>query len=576
MDRSPGVKPTIPRILGLLVALLVTIVTAALLGAGCGSSTSPSAGNASPGGGTPVKGGTMVVAYQADPQFLDPAADWEGNGWSIEHCMYNTFLTYASGVGTAGTKLVPDIATEVPTVENGGITNGGKTYIFHIRPGIKFAPPVNREVTAQDFKYSFERMMDPATKPNPPGTGFYMSIVGAQVFNVGKAKEIAGFKAVDRYTVQIDLTHPDATLLAALSMPFTAVVPKEWVQKWGNQFVRHPLGTGPYMMDHWTAGQELVLVRNPNWHYWRTDGGDKAWVDGFTFRFSVTPTRALLLLKKGQNDVLGDYIASSDYVSVTTDPVWKKQVAEQPAIAIDYLFMNVQMKPFDNLKVRQAVAWAIDREKLLKLISGAGSPLNQIFPAGLPGHVVGSAGDFYGYDLAKAKQLLAEAGYPNGFSTMLYSHNIDPWPKVIQSIQNDLAQVGIKAGVKLLAKDTYWTLIGMPKKTPMGLQDWWQDFPDPSDFILPLFSKSNAVENGANPSYWWDPTVEAQLKQSFAMTDGAQRLALFETMQKEVMDQAPAVPLFQPNVNSVFSQRMRGWYLPPIWIFDFLDYWIQP
>ena len=380
-----------------------------------------------------------------------------------------------------------------------------------------------------------------------------MSIVGAEEFNTGKAKKITGFKAVDKYTVQIDLKNPDATLLAALSMPFTAVVPKEWVQKWGRQFVRHPLGTGPYMMDHWTSGQELVLVRNPNWHYWRDDGGDQAWVDGFKFLFSVTPTRALLLLKRGQNDVLGSYIASSDYVSVTTDPVWKKQVAEQPAIAIDYLFMNVQMKPFDNLKVRQAVAWAIDREKLLKLISGAGSPLNQIFPAGLPGHVDGSAGDFYGYDPAKAKQLLAEAGYPNGFSTTLYSHNVDPWPKVIQSIQNDLAQVGIKAGVKLLAMDTYWTLIGIPKKTPMGLQDWWQDFPDPSDFVLPLFSKSNAIENGANPSYWWDPTVEAQLTQSFAMTDTAQRLALFQTMQKEIMDQAPAVPLFQPNVNSVFS-----------------------
>jgi ABC-type transport system substrate-binding protein len=383
MDRLPGARPIIPRVLGLPAALLATVIVAGLLLTACGSTSStggatPSAG--SPGAGAPVKGGTMIVAYQSDPQALDPAVDWEGNGWSIEHCLYNTFLTYASGTGAAGTKLVPDIATEVPTVENGGISNDGKTYTFHIRSGVRFAPPVDREVTAADFKYSFERMMDPDTKPNPPGTGFYMSIVGAQQFNQGRAKEIAGFKAVDRYTVEIDLTHADATMLPALSMPFTAVVPKEWVEKWGRQFVRHPLGTGPYMMDHWTSGQELVLVRNPNWHYWREDGGDQAWVDGFKFLFSVTPTRALLMLKRGQNDVLGSYIASSDYVSVTNDPVWKKQVAEQPAIAIDYLFMNVQMKPFDNLKVRQAVAWAIDREKLLKLVSGAGSPLNQICP----------------------------------------------------------------------------------------------------------------------------------------------------------------------------------------------------
>jgi len=536
--------------------------------AACGGSPSP-AGSAGTSG-TPVKGGTLIVSYQGEPQNLDPAVDWEGNGWSIEHTLYNTLLTYSSGSGRKGAKLVPDIAEAMPE-----ITNGGKTYTFHIRPGVKFALPVDREVTAQDFKYSFERMMSPDTRPTPPGTQFYMSVVGAQAFNDGKAKDIAGFKAIGKYTVEIDLTHPDATLLSALTMSFTDVVPKEWVEKWGRQLGHHPLGTGPYMLDHWTPGQELVLKRNPNWRYWRSDGGDQAWVDGLTFRFSVTPSRGLLMLKRGENDLLGDYIAPSDYVAVTTDPVWKNQVAEEPAIAIDYLFMNVQVKPFDNLKVRQAVCWAVNRDKLLKLVSGAGSPLAQIFPAGLPGHVDGAAGQFYGYDPAKAKQLLAEAGYPNGFSVTLYSHNVDPWPKVIQSIQNDLAQIGIKADVKLLGRATYWTLIGTPGKVAVGLQDWWQDFPDPSDFILPLFSKSNAVEGGANPSFWWDPTVEKQLKESFAMTDGAQRLALFDEMQKEIMAQAPAVPLFQPNVNSVFSQRMRGWYLPPVWIFDFLDYWIK-
>ena len=94
----------------------------------------------------------------------------------------------------------------------------------------------------------------------------------------------------------------------------------------------------------------------------------------------------------------------------------------------------------------------------------------QIYPAGLPGHVDGPAGDFYGYDLAKAKQMLADAGYPNGFTTTIYSHNVDPWPKVAQSIQNDLAQIGVKANVKFLDRATYWTLIGEPKKAPMGLQ----------------------------------------------------------------------------------------------------------
>jgi ABC-type transport system substrate-binding protein len=558
----------------------IRLLAAALLGAAvllalgaCGSSSSSS--SASPPSGpaaasTQTKGGTLLVSYMGEPQYLDPAVDWEGNGWSIEHTMYNTLLTYASAPGTPGTVLVPDMATEVPTVANGGITNNGKTYTFHLRPGIKFAPPVNREVTAADVKYSIERMLSASTRPVPPGTSFYMSIVGAPAFNAGKVQYVSGVKAIGKDTLEIDLSKPDATILYALTMSFCDVVPKEWVKSQGNKFIRNPLGTGPYMMDHWTSGTELVLKRNPNWTNWR--GVPQAWVDGIKIQFSINPQTALLKLKRGQNDILGDYIAPSDYVNVTHDPVWSKQVANAPAIAIDYLFMNVQMKPFDNPKVRQAVAWAIDRDKLIKLISGAGSRLDQIYPAGLPGHVDGPAGVFYGYDPAKAKQILAAAGYPNGFSTTLYSHNVDPWPKVIQSIQNDLAQIGIKAQVKLVDRATYWTLISEPKKTPIGLQDSWQDFPDPADFIVPGFSKSNAVLNGLNPSYWWSPQVEKQLAVSFSMTDPVKRLALFDTMQREIMAAAPVVPLYQPNVNSVYSKRTHGFYLHPVWIFDFLDY----
>jgi ABC-type transport system substrate-binding protein len=554
-----------PRRSTIATTAVVALIVIMLALAACGSSSPAPSGNA---GGTPVKGGTMVTSYQGEPQYLDPAIDWEGNGWSIENCLFNGLLTYASGKGTEGTKLVPDMATAMPTV-----TNGGKTYTFHIRPGIKFAPPVNREVTATDFKYSFERMMNPNTRPTPPGTQFYFSIVGAQEFNSGKGTSIAGYKVVDKYTIEIDLKSADATLMYAMALPFANVVPKEWVDKYGTQFVRHPLGTGPYMLDHWTSGQEILLVRNPNYRDWRNH--PQAWVDSIDVKLSVSPTTALLRLKRGQNDVLGDYIASSDFHAVTHDPVWSKQVAVNPAIAIDYLFMNVQTKPFDNLKVRQAVAWAIDRTKIIKLISGAGSPLNQIFPVGMPGHIDGAAGDFYGYDPAKAKQLLTDAGFANGFSVTIYSHNVDPWPKVIQSIQNDLTQIGIKASVRVLDRQTYWTLIGTPGKVAMGMQDWWQDFPDPYDFIVPLFSKSNAVMGGANPSFWWDPQVEKLLTASSTIADPTQRLASFDEMQKLIMDQAPAVPLYSPNVDSVFSTRLHGWYLHPVWIFDYLDYWIQ-
>jgi len=537
-------------------------VVSAVAVAACGGSSGTSQ---APGGATPVKGGTLVATYQGEPQGLDPAIDWEGQGWSIEHCLFNTFLKYSKGPGTEGTKLLSDLATAVPTEANNGITDGGATYTFHLRQGVKFAPPVNREVTSADFKYSFERMM---ADPKAPATGFYTGIVGAEDFLRGKAKHIAGFQTPDKYTVTIRLEKPDMAFLYAMSMTFTDVVPWEWVEKWGREINRHPLGTGPFMFDHWTPGRELVLKRNPNYY-----ARDEVYLDAIRFDFSLNPSTALLKLRRGEVNVLGDYIPPAEYPRVMADPESRKLVAEEPVIAIDYLFMNVHVKPFDDVAVRRAVSMAIDRDRIVKLLGGTADPLTQILPAGLAGHQEGAAGEFYPYDPQKARQLLAQAGYPDGFATTVYSHNVDPWPKVVQSIQNDLSQIGVRADVKLLDRATYWTLIGKPGACPMGLNDWWMDFPDPSDFIVPLWSRSSAIEEGTNPSFFWDPKVEQLLAEAQANTDEAARILQFVEMQKLIMEQAPGVPLYQPKVTSMHTADLGGFYLHPVWIFSYPDYY---
>ena len=555
--------------LGVVATVVIALVALALALSACGSSTSTTGGASTPAAGptgTPQKGGTLVITYQGEPQTLDPAIDFEGNGWAMEHAIFGNLLNYSTGPGKQGTQIIADMATEVPSTSNGGITNGGKTYLFHIKPGIKFAPPVDREVTAQDFVYSFERMM---SEPKAPAKGYYDGIVGLQAYLDGKAKHIAGYKTVDGHTLEVDLEKPIASFLSIMEMPFSAPVAREWVAKWGSQIGRHPLGTGPYMLQKWTPSQELVMVRNPN--YVGTDG----YLDSLDFQFSITPTTAVLKVKSGDADVLGDYIPPSDYVQLKVDPAWKSQVVAEPAIALDYLFENVTVKPFDNLQVRQAVAYAVNRDKLVKLLSGTAAGLNQIYPAGMPGHVEGTAGDFYSYDPAKAKQLLAAAGFPNGFSTTLYSHNVDPWPKVIQAIQYDLQQVGIKAGVKVLDRPAYWTLIGKKGKVGLGLNDWWMDYPDPFDYTVSLFSKSSAIDEGTNPSFWWSPETETMMKQGQTMTDPAARLTFFQQIQQKIMDQAPAVPLYQPLVTTLHSKRSQGIYMHPVWIFDYRHYWIS-
>jgi len=552
------------RIRPLAVALLGGAALLLALSACGGGSSSPS--SSPPTGGSPVRGGTLIATYQGEPQGLDPAIDWEGQGWAIEHTMFNTFLKYASAPGTAGTQMLPDLATEVPTQENGGVTDGGKTYTFKLRSGVKFAPPVDREVTSADFKYSFERMM---ADPKAPATGFYTGVVGAKAFMAGKVTGIKGFETPDKYTVVIRLEKPDMAFLGAMTMSFTDVVAKEWVDKWGRQINRHPLGTGPFMFDHWAAGREIFVTRNPNYYAPAT-----VYLDAIRFELSLNPSTALLKLQRGEVNVLGDYIPPADYVRVQTDPTTSKLVVEEPVIAIDYLFLNRTVKPFDNLKVRQAISMAVDRTRLVKLLSGAADPLTQLYPAGLAGHQDGAAGEFYPYyDVAKAKSLLAEAGFPQGFKTTLYSHNVDPWPKVLQSIQEDLKQIGVQADLKVLDRATYWTLIGKPGACGVGLNDWWMDFPDPSDFIIPLYSKSSAIEEGTNASFFWDPQVETLLAAAQANPDPSARISQFVQIQKDIMAQAPSVPLYQPKVNSMHTADLGNFFLHPVWIHDYPAYY---
>ena len=307
------------------VTMLALVAAAGLvvLAAGCGSSTTGS-GSATPASTTPQTGGTLNVSFQGEPTGLDPAVAWEIESWSIEHCIFNQLLTYATAPGPA--VVTADIATEVPSVANGGITNGGKTYIFHLRHGVMFQAPVSREVTAADFKWSLERMLNPKMSPRAPAGYLYSSIVGVTALANGKAAHASGIKVIDPYTLEIDLTQPNYVFNDVMALPFTAVMAKEWVAKYSNSAIaRHPLGTGPFVFDHWSNGQEIVLKRNPNYFV-----SGRPYLDELKFELASSSTTALLQLESGQIDVLGSGIPSGQYVQVTSSPTWKRQVTAAP------------------------------------------------------------------------------------------------------------------------------------------------------------------------------------------------------------------------------------------------------
>ena len=192
-SKEEAMKRSIKRGAAAAAVLALALVLAVGL-AGCGSSEDGGSSPAAASDDQPKQGGTLTLAYLTEPSSLDPAVAWNVIDWQIEHDIYQGLLQYAHAAGAAGAKLVPCLATEVPSIENGGISPDGKVYTFHLREGVKFQPPVNREVTAQDFKYSFERML---SEPRCPATYFYEGIVGASKFIKGKSDEVEGYKVVD-------------------------------------------------------------------------------------------------------------------------------------------------------------------------------------------------------------------------------------------------------------------------------------------------------------------------------------------------------------------------------------------
>jgi ABC-type transport system substrate-binding protein len=230
----------------------------------------------------------------------------------------------------------------------------------------------------------------------------------------------------------------------------------------------------------------------------------------------------------------------------------------------------VREKPFTDLKVRQAVNYAIDTARLQKLLAGQAKALNQVFPDGMPGYQADK--QYYTYDPAKAKQLLAEAGFPNGFKVTFYGHNVEPFPKLAQAIQNDLKAVGIDASIKLMDKATYWSLIELPQShVGIGLTDWYMDFPDPSDFVGPLYT--HPAPGNADVNFYQNAEVEKLYAASSSELDPAKRLAMFQQMQDLIMADAPSAILYQPVWNGMYGKDVGGYYYHTVWNLQFQEMW---
>jgi oligopeptide transport system substrate-binding protein len=443
------------------------------------------------------------------------------------------------------------------------ITNGGKTYTFKLRHDVHFWN--GKLATAADWVYSFNRIIDPKTQAG--GASFWFNVAGASAYNSGKATSVSGIKAVDQFTLQINLNKPDASFLSVLAMPFGSVVDKDQIAKYGKTYdASHPMGTGPYMFVQHAINQKLTLTKNP--HYF---GGNVGKVDTIEADFGVDLETAYLRIQRGQADYDGDQpaIPPADFLNTINDPTLSKQVVKQAQVAFWYVAMNVLIKPFDNVLVRRAVNMALDRKPILRLVNGQGVVTTTILPAGMPGH---GNFDLYPYDPAAAKKLLAKAGFPNGFSTVFYTPNVSDDERISQNIVQQLSQIGINAQLKVIDGNTWQTLVGTKGKVPITWTAWYQDFPDPNDFFEPILSCASAVPGTFNEPWYCNHTVDTFAQKLKTMSDQTARLAQYSALDKMVMRDAPVVPIYSPVYYVLHSASVHDFFLHNVWTFVMEDY----
>ena len=411
---------------------------------------------------TPKQGGDAIVTFNNDLTTLDPQVGYDWQNWSVIKSIFDGLMDYEPG----STELRPDLA------ESYSISDDGQTYTFKLRDGLKFHN--GRAVTSADVKYSIERAVNPATQS--PGGGYFSVIKGYDEM-VGGAAGLSGITTPDDKTVVIQLTRPDATFLHVTALNFAYVSPKEDVEKAGANFGIAPVGTGAFKFVEWVPGQRLVLERFADYHL-----VGAPYLDKLTFEFGQDPTVAVLRLQKGEIDIAGDGIPPAQFNEIMSDAANKDLIAVGDQLHTGYVTLNAKMPPLDNVKVRQAINMAINKDRIVKLINNRGVPATQPLPPAMPGYDKDQKG--YAFDPDKAKALLAEAGFANGFATEIYAMNVDPNPRIAQAIQQVSGGGGHHGRSEVPGQGEVISAGGNTSGADDLVRDmaWIADFPDPANF----------------------------------------------------------------------------------------------
>jgi peptide/nickel transport system substrate-binding protein/oligopeptide transport system substrate-binding protein len=469
-----------------------------------------------------------------DPRSLDPALSTDVPTGRAVSYIFDGLTRF-----TVNANLAPALA------ERWDVSRDGKTYTFHLRPGVTFHD--GRPLHAAQVVHSFERVLDPRTKG---GRGWPLyPIAGARDFAARAAASIRGLRALDDSTVRITLDTALAIFPKLLAMPVASIVPDSVPTAFGE----HPVGTGPWRFVSWRHDDYLRLARNPA--YW----GGAPKLDSLEIRIVPEPSTSVAEFEAGNVDLLYVPEAETDQWEHTDDK--KALLVSAPALRLWYVAINCTRGPLRDPRVRQALNYAVDVKTILdRLVGGRGSLAAGVIPPSLDG--ADTTRRPYGYNPARAKALLAAAGYPNGFAIQLWVGQDETFQRVSQSLQGYLAAVGIR--VSLVQRDNSSAReAARHGDTDLILKDWYADYPDAEDFLNPLLVGANRGVGG-NVSFYDNPAVDQLVSRARTTADSTQRATLYTRADSIAFGDAPLIYLFFYNELYAVQPWVAGFQAPQI------------
>ena len=491
------------------------------------------AGAAAPAAAQPA--GTLLVGLVAEPVNLDPPQVTDLNSLRVSRRIVETLVAFAE----ESTQIVPGLA------ESWTISKDGLWYTFKLRKGIKFhdGTPLNAEAV----KFSIERQFNPEHPANKLGKYPFAN------YFFGNLRAV---EAMDDATVRFVLKEPRASFLAVLTAGAASIVSPTAVKKWGADYPLNPIGTGPFRYVSWQRGQQVVLEKNPD--YWR--GAVK--IDRVVYRPIVEDQARLTELLTGGVDMIVG--VPPDFVAQLEGSA-KVSILKQVGAHVWYLGINNQKKPFDDKRVRQALNYAVNKDAIVKdVLKGTGAISKG--PV-LPGTwAADPALKAYPYDPQRAKKLLAEAGYPNGFSTTLWvpeSGSGMQSPVAMSTVmQSNLKAVGVNVTLQTMEWGAFLAKLRSQDQELFALS-WMAGSEDPDMVMYPLLHSSQWTPNGPNRALYKNARFDEILVQARQTTDQAKRAELYREAQKILAEDAPWIFVDHEIQIAAFSKRVQGFKLHP-------------